>query len=53
MIDVYKNDVALTDISEQCGYTDYVCFSKKFKQITNVSPRKYAEAVVTHQDANI
>ncbi len=41
MIDVYKNELTLTQIAEQCGYLDYVYFSKKFKQITGSSPREY------------
>lgn len=46
LIDTYKNSVPLAHISEQCGYTDYIYFSKKFKQITGVSPRKYTETIV-------
>ena len=48
LIDTYRHAVPLTEISEQCGYTDYVYFSKKFKQITGVSPRKYSETIVTN-----
>lgn len=47
LIEIYKHSATLTEISEQCGYTDYVYFSKKFKQITGVSPRKYSETFVT------
>ena len=51
LIDTYKHSVPLAEISEQCGYTDYVYFSKKFKQVTGVSPRKYTEA--TNKDSNL
>lgn len=41
LIDIYKNSVSLSEISEKCGYTDYVYFSRRFKQIMGKSPRKY------------
>jgi len=41
MIDIYKNSMPLSEISERCGYTDYVYFSKKFKSITGMSPKEY------------
>lgn len=50
LIDTYRHSVPLTIIAEQCGYTDYVYFSKKFKQITGVSPRKYTEITVLNPD---
>lgn len=46
LIDTYRNSVSLADISEKCGYTDYVYFSRRFKQIMGVSPRKYIEDVM-------
>ena len=46
LIDTYKKAIPLTDISEQCSYTDYVYFSKQFKRITGVSPRKYTEKLI-------
>lgn len=41
LIDIYKNSLSLTEIAEKCGYTDYVYFSRKFKQITGMSPKNY------------
>ena len=41
MIDTYKNSLSLSEIAEKCGYTDYVYFSRRFKQIAGISPRKY------------
>lgn len=41
LIEEYKDSLSLSEISEKCGYTDYVCFSKKFKQLTGMSPRTY------------
>ncbi len=43
LIDTYRHSLSLSEIAEKCGYTDYVYFSRRFKQITNVSPRKYLE----------
>lgn len=41
MISTYKKAMSLYEIAEKCGFTDYVYFSKKFKSVTGVSPRKY------------
>ena len=43
LIDIYKNSISLADIAGKCGYLDYVYFSRKFKQITGMSPRKYCK----------
>lgn len=41
LIDTYKNSLSLAEIAEKCGYTDYIYFSRRFKQIMGISPRKY------------
>ena len=41
LIDIYHNKLSLTEISEQCGYTDYIYFSKKFKSVMGLSPKEY------------
>ncbi|MBR5543016.1 MAG: helix-turn-helix transcriptional regulator [Oscillospiraceae bacterium] len=41
LIDIYKDTLALTEIAEKCGYTDYIYFSRRFKQFTGVSPKEY------------
>lgn len=43
LIDIYRHSVPLSDIAEKCGYTDYVYFSRRFKQLTGLSPRDYME----------
>ena len=43
LIDLYKNSFSLAYIAEKCGYADYVYFSRKFKQLTGISPKKYME----------
>lgn len=41
LIVAYKKSIPLNVISEKCGYTDYIYFSRRFKQIMGISPRKY------------
>ncbi len=41
LMDVYNDSLPLNEISEKCGYTDYVYFSKKFKQLKGMSPKTY------------
>lgn len=43
LIDVYRSTLSLSEISEKCGYTDYIYFSRKFKQIKGISPQKYKD----------
>lgn len=43
LIDIYKNSLSLLEIADKCGYTDYSYFSRRFKQVMGVSPRKYME----------
>lgn len=42
LIDIYKDSLSLNEISERCGFTDYSYFSRRFKKIMGVSPRRYA-----------
>lgn len=46
LIDIYAKTLSLQQIAEQCGYTDYIYFSKKFKSVTGVSPKKYKDTVL-------
>lgn len=41
LIDIYKNKISLSEISERCGYLDYIYFSKRFKSVMGMSPREY------------
>lgn len=41
LIDMYKKSLSLSEVSETCGFTDYVYFSRRFKEIKGVSPREY------------
>ena len=41
LMDIYNDELPLTEIAERCGYLDYVYFSKKFKSVMAQSPREY------------
>ena len=43
LIDIYHNELTLSEISECCGYLDYTYFSKRFKSVMGISPRKYRD----------
>ena len=51
LIDVYKNDLSLSEIAEKCGYWDYVYFSKKFKLVKSVSPKAYRDQQCQNQQS--
>ncbi|MBP6346568.1 MAG: helix-turn-helix domain-containing protein [Neisseriaceae bacterium] len=40
-ITLLANHHSITDISVQCGYTDHSAFSRKFKEITNLTPSQF------------
>ena len=33
------------DVAEKCGYSDYVYFSRRFKQVTGISPKEWRDSV--------
>ncbi len=41
LMDIYGSTQPLSKIAESCGYTDYIYFSKKFKEQFGISPRQY------------
>ncbi len=47
LIETYHNVFSLAQIGEQCGYGDYVHFSKTFKSIVGSSPREYLKTFET------
>ncbi len=48
MIDLYGGALNMSEIAEKCGYTDYVYFSRSFKEIKGMSPREYSSSARTH-----
>ena len=47
LMEFYGETLSLGQVAEQCGYNDYVYFSKKFKQAVGLSPRAYQTALTT------
>lgn len=43
LMELYHASLSLTQICEQCGYSDYAYFSKTFKSVTGYTPRDYAK----------
>ena len=46
LINIYQNSVPLIDISFNCGFDDYIYFSRKFKQVEGVSPSAYEKSIL-------
>lgn len=51
LIDIYKNNCSMTQIAEQCGFVDYIYFSKRFKQITGLSPNEYKKYKIINKES--
>lgn len=47
LINIYRNSMTLSDISLNCGFDDYIYFSRKFKQVIGVSPSAYEKRILT------
>ena len=47
LINIYQNSMPLINISINCGFDDYVYFSRKFKQVVGVSPNAYKKSIST------
>lgn len=47
LMEFYGETLSLGQVAEQCGYNDYVYFSKKFKRVVGLSPRAYQTALIT------
>ena len=47
LINIYQNSLPLINISINCGFDDYVYFSRKFKQVVGISPNAYKKSIST------
>lgn len=47
LINIYQNSMPLIDIAFNCGFDDYVYFSRKFKKVVGVSPSAYEKSILT------
>ena len=46
LINIYHNSMSLIDLSLNCGFDDYIYFSRKFKQVVGVSPNAYEKSIM-------
>ena len=46
LINIYQSSTPLSDISINCGFDDYVYFSRKFKKIVGISPIAYQKSLL-------
>ena len=46
-----QSNMSITEISYNCGYNDSNYFTRQFKKVMNVSPRKYRESI--HSVSNL
>ena len=40
-IHLLSQDLSITEVSMQCGYIDHSAFSRKFKEVTNMTPTEF------------
>ncbi|MBP6116485.1 MAG: AraC family transcriptional regulator [Neisseriaceae bacterium] len=40
-IELLAQDLSITDIASRCGYTDHSAFSRKFKELTTMTPSQF------------
>ena len=48
LISIYQGSMSLIDISFNCGFDDYIYFSRKFKQVVGVSPNAYEKSILSN-----
>lgn len=42
-IELLHKDTSITDIAARCGYTDHSAFSRKFKELTTLTPTQFRQ----------
>ncbi len=47
LINIYQNSAPLIEIALNCGFDDYIYFSRKFKKVVGVSPNAYKKSILT------
>lgn len=45
LINIYHNSMSLFDVALNCGFDDYIYFSRMFKKLTGISPYEYKKSV--------
>lgn len=46
LINIHHNSIPLIDVAINCGFDDYIYFSRRFKKVTGVSPQAYRKALI-------
>ena len=46
LINIYQSSTPLIEISINCGFDDYIYFSRKFKQVVGISPNAYKKSIM-------
>lgn len=41
-----SQDLSITEVSMECGYIDHSAFSRKFKEMTNMTPREFKSFIL-------
>ncbi len=52
LINIYQDSMRLNDISLNCGFDDYIYFTRKFKQVVGISPNAYKKIILTENKDN-
>ncbi|MEH8020822.1 helix-turn-helix domain-containing protein [Rheinheimera metallidurans] len=45
-IELLEKDLSITEISSRCGYTDHSAFTRKFKQLTTMTPSQFKKQCI-------
>lgn len=53
LINIYQNSTPLIEIALNCGFVDYIYFSRKFKQVVGISPNAYKKSILSEYDEKI
>ena len=46
LIDIFKDNYSMSQIAEQCGFINYIHFSKCFKRLVGCSPNEYKKRLI-------
>ncbi len=46
LINIYQKSTPLIDIATNCGFDDYIYFSRKFKKVVGMSPQAYKNSLL-------
>ena len=50
LLDIYTEELSVSQIAEACGYRDAIYFSRRFKQFVGISPAKYRSTLCAKKE---